>query len=133
MGAKTVLKEDSEKKLLNYVTSKLKKIHDVKAIILFGSYSRGEQKPISDIDLCIVTERKVSNSVKENIVGHSSPKLDICLFWDLPSTVRYSVLRDGKILFKRDTKLLHASIIDTMSEYLDFQHIIRRNIVRMLA
>ncbi|MBI4142157.1 nucleotidyltransferase domain-containing protein [Candidatus Woesearchaeota archaeon] len=133
MGVKTVLKKNSEKKLFNYVISKLKKIHDVKAIILFGSYSRGEQKPISDIDLCIITKRNASNRVKENIVSHSSQKIDISLFWDLPSTIRYSVLRNGKILFKRDAKLLHSSIIDTMSEYLDFQHIIRKNIARMIA
>lgn len=125
--------QNEEKKLLTYVTNQLKKNPEVEAIILFGSYAKGKQKPLSDIDLCVLTEKKISERVKAKIVSNSSSKIDISLFWDLPSSIRYTVLREGKILFKRDTNLFHTSLMETMREYLDFQHIIKRSMARIFV
>lgn len=125
--------QNEEKKILRYVICKLKKIPEMKAIILFGSYAKDKQKPLSDIDLCVLTEKKISERIKAKIVSNSSSKIDISLFWDLPSSIRYTVLREGKILFKRDVKVFRVSLMETMREYLDFQHIIKRSMARIFV
>jgi len=105
----------------------------VKAVILFGSYARGEQKPLSDIDICVVTEQTISDALKANIASLASEQVELSFFWDLPPMVRYNVLRDGKMLLSRDREFMHDAVVATMSEYLDFQHIIKRNLARVFG
>ena len=38
------------------VARDISKNKQVKAIYLFGSYARGTQTPLSDIDICVITE-----------------------------------------------------------------------------
>ena len=115
------------------VVAALRKTRAVKAVILFGSYARGEQKPLSDIDICVVTEQTISDALKANIASLASEKVELSFFWDLPPMVRYNVLRDGKMLLSRDREFMHDAVVATMSEYLDFQHIIKRNLARVFG
>ncbi len=110
----------------------LKKIPQVKAVILYGSYAKGTQKAISDVDICVITEKYIDEITENDARGWSGPKIDIVLFWDLPVNIRYAVLREGKILFVRDEDFLNGVTVETMSEYLDFRHIIDRSIARMV-
>ena len=115
------------------IVRKLKKMKGVKAIFLFGSYARGTQKPLSDIDICVVTERKISDRLKGTIASNSTPVIHIALFWDMPSAVRYSALKESKSLYVKDEQFLHDAKVATMSEYLDFKHLIDRAIARAKA
>ena len=54
--------------------SDIKKLTEVKTIILFGSYARNEQKPLSDIDICVITGKNISESKKSEISSHASEK-----------------------------------------------------------
>lgn len=117
----------SDKELIEQAVNDLKKIRHVIAVILFGSYARGEQKPISDIDICAVTQKNIPYRVKADIGSHASRKIQISLFWDMPPAVRYAALREGRILFNRDNEFLHTATVETMSEYLDFKRIIDRH------
>lgn len=119
--------------IIQGIVRDIKKLPEVKAIVLFGSYARGEQKPLSDIDICIITKKNISESKKKEFAGYASDKIDISVFWDLPVTVRYAVLREGKILFERDKEFLHSVVVKTMSEYLDFRHIIEKNVQRVFG
>lgn len=119
--------------LIDSTVSDFKKMRDVKAVFLFGSYARGEQKPLSDIDICVVTEKNVSESVKADIANGSSKKVEVSLFWDLPPSVRYSAIREARILFMKDEEFFHDATVRTMSEFLDFRHIIDRNIARVFG
>ena len=115
------------KELINHAVNDLKKLKKVVAVILFGSYARMEQKPISDIDICVVTDKNISNKFKAEISSYGSRKIDITLFWDLPPAVRYSALKEGRLLFCMNEEFMHNAILETMSEYLDFKHIIDRH------
>jgi len=75
--------------------------------------------------------KKISFNKKTKITSFSSKKLDISLFWDMPSYVRFNVLKDGKFLFG-SKKIIHEVKVETISEYLDFKHILDRNIERVL-
>lgn len=118
--------------LITKTVRELRKIPQVQAVILYGSYAKGTQKPISDIDICAVTTKNISEETKGDIWGQSGPKIDAVWFWDLPSIIRYAALREGKVLFVRNKEFLHEATVETMSEYLDFRHIIDRSIARMV-
>jgi len=123
----------NEKELIEQTINDLKKREGVRAVMLFGSYVRGEQKPISDIDICVLTKKNISNKTKAEIGSYASRKIDISLFWDLPPAVKYAVLKEGRTLFSKDEEFMHVVTVETMSEYLDFKHIIDRNITRVFG
>ncbi len=106
---------------------------EVIAIILFGSVARGHAREISDIDICIITGKEIPEPVKMDLLSYGSGDIDVSLFYDLPITIRFQVLREGKILSCRDTLALHAVMADTVREYLDIAPFIRRNCFRALG
>jgi len=122
---------------LNKITSELanslksKKV--IFAIILFGSYATGKQKPLSDVDICIITKKDISLKEKVEIAGYASKKIDISFFWDMPPAIRYNVIKEGKILYNKNEAILHQATVQTMSEYLDFKHIIDRRIAKVFG
>ncbi len=118
--------------IITKTVSELRKIPQVQAVILYGSYAKGTQKPISDIDICVITKKNISETVKVDVCGFSGPKIDVVWFWDIPPIIRYAALREGKVLFLRNKEFLHEVTVETMSEYLDFQHIIGRSVARMV-
>ena len=115
------------------IIDELKNNKKVEAIYLFGSYARGNIKPFSDIDLCVVTERNISKGVKEEILSNSSKKIDLALFWDLPLSIRFRVINEGKLLYKKDALKLQRVKADTLKAYLDFQPIINAYCYRILG
>jgi predicted nucleotidyltransferase len=46
--------------------------NDLKQVILFGSYARGDFKPDSDIDIAIVTQKKLSKPKREQLINFIS-------------------------------------------------------------
>ena len=102
------------------------------AILLYGSVARGEEKPISDIDLCVVTERGISRAARERILSHASPSLDITLFWGLPLPIRYRVLREGKLLWGEEGLALHRIRRSTLHCYREIGRMLHRHERRVL-
>ncbi|MBS3137881.1 nucleotidyltransferase domain-containing protein [Candidatus Woesearchaeota archaeon] len=112
------------------IVSDLKKIKSIDAILLFGSYARGTQKPLSDIDICVIANKHISHNLKAKIQSYTSKNIDLSFFWDLPIGVKYAILREGKILFMRNSGNFHNTLVRTMHEYLDFKPVIDKNIAR---
>ena len=106
---------------------------EVEAIYLFGSYAKGNAKPTSDIDICVLTGREIPKQVKEEILSNSSRGIDISIFWDLPPTIRFRVLKEGKLLYKKDEIGLQRIKVDTLKSYLDIQPRIKKYCVRILG
>ncbi|MDD1670083.1 MAG: nucleotidyltransferase domain-containing protein, partial [Methanomicrobiales archaeon] len=104
----------------------------VVAILLYGSVARGEEKPLSDIDLCVVTERGIHRAERERILVHASPTLDITLFWDLPLPIRFRVLREGKLLWGDEGLALHRIRRSTLRCYREIGRMLRRHERRMI-
>ena len=111
-------------KEIDRIIEPLRKNRDVISIYLFGSYARGREKPFSDIDICVIADRDAN---RDEILSHSSKKIDISIFHDLPMSMRFRVIKEGKLLFSRDELKLHRTIVATIRSYLDFKpHIMRR-------
>ena len=100
---------------------------DVLAVLLFGSQTRGEAGPRSDVDVCLVlaprpqTDRlSLAQKRLEYVMGFD---LDISIFQELPIYVRRRVLKDGRVLFVRDEDLLYEVAYRTAQAFEDFRHI----------
>jgi len=52
----------------------------IESVVLFGSYSRGEEKQNSDIDLLIITKNKENEELIEEKLNKINPKIQILLF-----------------------------------------------------
>ncbi|MEK7404304.1 MAG: nucleotidyltransferase domain-containing protein [Acidobacteriota bacterium] len=82
-------------------------------IILFGSYARGTAGPDSDVDLLVVAaasgaKRKLAVQIYRVLAGVGLPKDVIVVtleevekYRDLPGTVIWPALREGKVLYER--------------------------------
>jgi len=109
---------------IDKIIEPFKKNRDVISIYLFGSYARGREKPFSDIDICVIADKHAN---RDEILSHSSKKIDISIFHELPLGMRFRVLKEGQLLFLRDELKLHRIIVATIRSYLDFKpHILRR-------
>ena len=117
-------------KEIDNIIEPLMKNRDVVSIYLFGSYARGREKPFSDIDICVVADRDAN---MDEILSHSSKKIDISVFHDLPLSMRFRVIKEGKLLFSRDELKLHRTIVATIKSYLDFKPHIMRRIERVIG
>ena len=121
------------KEWIKLIMNELRSNDEVEAIYLFGSYAKGNAKPISDIDICVLTKRDIPKRVKEEILSNSSKNIDISIFWDLPPTIRFRVFKEGKLLYKRDEIALQRVKVDTLKSYLDIQPMIKRHCIHILS
>ena len=117
---------------LGDIIQSIAKSPSVIAIVLYGSATRMRTTPLSDIDLCVVTQPGLSHDEWETIMSHTGPALDLVIFQDLPPAIRYRVIRDGKVLFNRNATFLHRIKADTLRQYLDLKPFIDNNARRIL-
>jgi uncharacterized protein len=127
-GTETIIPQD----LLTDLTRSLAQFPPVITVILYGSTARMSTTPLSDTDVCVLTSPGLTPEEWESIMSHTGPALDLVLFHDLSPSVRYRVIREGKILFCRDRKALHRIKTGTIRQYLDLQPFIDRNARRIL-
>jgi len=107
-------------KELEKVVEKAKKDEDVLAVMLFGSYARGEAKPDSDIDVCLVLSKKFKGDFTEKKLEYLSElpsKFDIHIFQQMPLYIRIRVLREGKILLDKNYDELVWLAIRTIKDF----------------
>jgi hypothetical protein len=118
--------KESDLKKIRPIVEELKR-GEVQAIYLFGSHAKGSARPTSDIDICVITNKDIPRSTKEEIMSNSSRNIDVSLFWDLPPTIRFRVFQEGKPLYTKDELSLQRIKVDTLKSYLDIQPMIKRH------
>ena len=100
----------------------------VLALILFGSAARAEETPGSDVDYCLVLLPAKYGPVELSRIKLdylSQFEADIHVFQQLPMYIRKRVLRDGKVVFCRDTDALYDVAFTFIREHADYEHIYR--------
>ncbi len=107
------------------LVKKLEPFNEVKAVYLFGSVAKGKATRLSDIDICVITD-KAGEDVKAEISCLSSEKIEICLLEDLPMNLQVRVFKEGKVLFMRNERFISSIRADLISKYLDFKPILKR-------
>jgi predicted nucleotidyltransferase len=100
---------------------------------LTDSVARGQARSISDIDLCIVTARDLPQSSRWDLLSYGSQRIDVNLFWDLPITIRFHVIREGLVMLCKNRLLFHRIKTETVREYLDIAPLIRRHCLHAMG
>ncbi|MEM7815750.1 MAG: nucleotidyltransferase domain-containing protein [Candidatus Aenigmatarchaeota archaeon] len=106
---------------LGRLISRVKKDKDILAVILFGSYARGERH--RDIDICLVLNRKLKKTAmsRKRVVYMSESDFDLHIFQQIPIYIRVRVLKEGKIIFCRDIDALYDIAGQTAKEFAYFK------------
>jgi predicted nucleotidyltransferase len=121
------IKMDSgRRKTIREVVGAAHKDPDVLALLLYGSAARGENSATSDIDLCLVLRLRVRSALElsqKKLEYTARFPFHISIFQQLPLYVRQRVLRDGKVLYCRDTNTLYDVAFITIRDFADFEHI----------
>lgn len=89
---------------------------DILAILLYGSYARGEEA--QDVDLCLVLyPDKATNSFDKQIEYSYYDKIDVQIFQALPLYIRPRVIKEGIVIYVKDENLLYDVAIQNAKEY----------------
>lgn len=118
--------------IIKSIADEFRSNDNVLALILFGSVARGQARRISDIDLCVITKKGIAESECMNLLSYGSKRVDVSLFFALPLTIRFRVIKEGKIVFSKDPLALHRIKADTVREYLDRAPTIRKHCLRVM-
>lgn len=88
----------------------LAKRKDILAILLFGSYIRGDESKRSDVDICIVApqcdDKQLIREVYRNLDVHKK-KYDVRIFEALPLYIKIQIIEDNEVIFTRDVYELY--------------------------
>lgn len=71
------------KNTIKKIVQELKK-RFVEGIILFGSYAKGKETPLSDIDICVIDNPKFPEKERKKAYLYGNDKVHISLFSELP-------------------------------------------------
>ncbi len=104
---------------------KIKRDKEVIAMLIFGSYARGENH--KDVDICLVLSKKYSNKEMTNkrikYYSDISSRFDIQIFQQLPVYIKVKILKEGKVVLCKNEDRLYEIAYDTIKEYDDFKEI----------
>lgn len=101
---------------------------DVKIAYLFGSVAKGESGPLSDIDIAVYMDEKLSRMERSKrklfmiyeISGIlNTDNFDLVVMNDSPLLLNFSIIRDGLLLKIADESKKVKLETDIMSMYLD--------------
>jgi predicted nucleotidyltransferase len=107
----------------------------VVALYLFGSFARGSEGPLSDVDLALLLDPAVPRAqfarltldyltAINRLLG--TDEVSFILLNDAPLTFRYEVVRTGKILVDNRPEVRLAFEVRTEDLYMDFKPAIDR-------
>ncbi|MEK7657933.1 MAG: nucleotidyltransferase domain-containing protein [Patescibacteria group bacterium] len=65
MAKKTVINKEIKEVAFNFSKAVEKQGIPIKKLIIFGSYAKGNARPESDIDICVVSPKFGKDSIKE--------------------------------------------------------------------
>jgi len=116
---------------INKTVNELKKINKIVAIILFGSYAKKKSKPLSDIDIAVITKNPDKN-IEAEVASFSSKILDVINFHRLPLYIQFEVLKYGKVLFVKDKEYFLNVKRKVLREYLEMSDFYERMSRRIL-
>lgn len=107
------------------IVAEIKQHRKVFAIFLFGSWARGEQMPISDVDIAVLPDNP-DRSDEADVGSMYSPTVDVVLFHRLPIRIQFQVLKEGHPLFVRDEQKLKEVTLQVMRLYHEMEWLYRR-------
>lgn len=117
---------------------------DVIAAYLFGSYAKNKEGVLSDVDVAVLLDNRLSEPKRFNlrlelitkisaILGiKEAEKLDVIIMNDAPINLNYEIIKHGKILFAKDAGERIRMESKILSKYLDRRYYERRGLNQFL-
>jgi uncharacterized protein len=100
----------------------------VLALIRFGSRARGNHRPSSDTDVCLVlhhiaspSDHSLPTQIRLEYMEKTPEAWDIHVFQALPLYIRHRILRDGQVLYCRNEDALYDLAFRTVLAFEDFR------------
>jgi len=112
----------------------LGKQEHVKVAYLFGSYAQGREGPLSDVDIAVLLDERLSKSERFDlmlklitkisaILGiREADRLDVVVMNDSPLVLNYNIIKDGKIILCKDELTRARFEFETMRRRLDMEY-----------
>jgi hypothetical protein len=115
------------------ITDTLKKYPIIFAY-LFGSRAKGKSTRLSDIDLAVLVDRKISRSERfdirlrltNDLSAITGTKVDLIVMNDIPVQLAYEVIKHGKVILCKDRNAMIDAEIEILSKYLDRRYYDKR-------
>jgi len=93
----------------------IKRHNEVEALLIYGSYVRGDMTPRSDIDLCLVVPEVKTNTKKGIMLIRSAwrevdldfSRYDLRIFELLPLYIQISIIKNHKVIYARSIPNLY--------------------------
>ncbi len=106
------------------------------AILLYGSYARGQVHPGSDIDLAIFQPRRKPDIFELNLAridleDFCRRPIDLVILEEASPILAMQILRNHRLLALQDRRPLDAFVVKTLTDYADLK-IVRRPIEESL-
>ncbi len=94
----------------------------VKFIVLFGSVVRGEQTPLSDVDVAVYYGGTADErfNFRRCCLGSFPDQIDVQIFQDLPLAVRNEVIK-GKVVYSRGFQFVFDEFMKVIKEFRSFE------------
>jgi predicted nucleotidyltransferase len=117
------------------VIEALRTCEDVVALYFFGSLSKGELKPLSDLDLALLLKANLNREKmfarQLDLMGIIAQELgteefDLIILNTAPLRFAHRILRDGKIIFVKDPQQLGDFREGVVKKYIDFLYYRRK-------
>ena len=114
------------KRISKKIVNELSKISDVKAVVLYGSFARGENTSRSDIDLLIITTKEKTQEEIQNRIIDLEPKIDrsiqptirtIAELQKTDSGLLQNIFMEGKILYLREPADIPSALLLEQKPY----------------
>ena len=90
--------------LLLQIQSICKKYPEIKKLIVFGSFARGDESRASDLDLCVegLIDRNRFLEFQNDLTSRllTLRKIDLLLLEDLPPKLLAPILQEGKTIYE---------------------------------
>lgn len=101
----------------------LKEKLNCEAVILFGSYARGAQRPESDIDIAFKSNREISKQeifdITQQLEETLRKDVDLVDLDSISDSFRYEILMNGEVQYCKDNYQFDLYKIDMFREYLE--------------
>ena len=133
-----MLTKEDRQKISEYLSGQKK----IDVAYLFGSQSTGKAGILSDIDIAVLFDKKISKEDRFNekltIAGElgsllKSNKVEVVDLNSAPPALRFSAIEKRDILFVRSDSERSTFEADTMSKYQDYRYFLQSNTTNSLG
>ena len=114
------------KRIFKKIVNELSKISDVKAVVLYGSFARGENTSRSDIDLLVITTKEKAQEEIQNRIIDLETNIDrsiqptirtIAELQKTDSGLLQNIFMEGKVLYLREPADIPSALLLEQKPY----------------